>query len=104
MHAYPDDPAMWEPGRIELQRDSTDPDDAIANCPAKKGFQKAELNSHHRLNNPDTNVTIFQGIEVCPRTPHLLTFSWKARLEIPGNSDLDVLIDDVVLSAHIRYL
>lgn len=100
MHAFPDYPIMWMPGRLELQRDPPDPDDAIANCPAKEGFQKAELDSHHRLGNPDNNVTIFQSIEICPRTPHVFTFSWKGRLDVVGNSDLDVLIDDVVLSEY----
>ena len=103
MHAFPDDPTMWLPGRIELQRDPQDAAGAIANCPAKEGFQKAELDSHHRLIIPDTNVTILQDVKICPRTPHLFTFSWKARLDIPGNSDLDVLIDDVVLSAHTSF-
>lgn len=96
MHAFPDDPSMWLPGRIELQRDPL-------LCPAVAGDQKAELDSHHRLGNPDHNVTIFQGIEVCPRTPHVLTFSWKGRLNVVGNSDLDVLIDDVILSTHRKF-
>ena len=105
LHAFPDDPSMWLPGRIELQRDLPDPACAIANCAAKAGFQKAELDSHHRLGgNPDNNVTIFQGIEICPRTPHVLRYSWKARLDIPGNSDLEVLIDDVLLSAYLQFL
>ena len=103
MHEYPDDISKWLPGRIELQRDPEDPACAIANCAAKQGFQKAELDSHHRLDSPDNNVTIFQGIKVCPRTPHVFTFSWKARLDIPGNSDLEVLIDDVILSEHIEF-
>jgi len=100
MLAFPGEPSMWLPGRIELQRNPDDACDAIACCAAKDCFQKAELDSHHRVGNPDNNVTIFQGIEICPRTPHLFKFSWKGRLNVPGNSDLDVLIDDVILSEY----
>ena len=95
-----------EPGRIELQRDPDDPlGFFIGNCPAKEGFQKAELDSHFRNDydqNPvlDNNVTIFQKIKTCPRLPYVFRYSWKARMDVWGNSDLDVYIDDILLSEH----
>jgi len=88
-----------DPGRIEIQRDNP-PDPPIAGCPAYEGLQKAELDSHHRGDSEDNNVTIYQGLETCPRTPYVFTYKWKARLQEPGNSDLDVLINDIVLTEH----
>jgi len=87
-----------EPGRIELQSDRFLP--YIANCPAKVGFQKAELDSHHRLGSQDNNVTIYQFPKTCPGLRYTFTYSWKGRQNIFHQSDLDVLIDDVVLNEH----
>jgi hypothetical protein len=104
MHAFPDTPSNWLPGRIELQRDPPDPKDAIAHCPAKKGCQKAELDSHHRLGGLlDDNVTIYQKVKVCPKTPYILTFSWKARLNVLGNSDMELMINGTELTAYTDY-
>ena len=102
---FPDDPLKWIPGRIELQRDpplvpGEQPGDYIGNCSACSGRQKAELDSHFRAFNPDNNVTIFQAPKTCPRTPYTLSYSWKGRLNILHNSDLDVLIDDVVVNKY----
>jgi len=87
-----------EPGRIELQSDRFLP--LIANCPAKLGFQKAELDSHHRLLSNDNNVTIYQFPKTCPGLRYTFKYSWKGRLDILHGSDLDVLIDDVILHEH----
>jgi hypothetical protein len=99
----PDDSSKWIPGRIELQRDpplvaGEEPGSYIGNCSSCSGRQKAELDSYFRADNPDNNVTIFQEPKTCPRTPYVLSYSWKGRLNIFHNSDLDVLIDDVVTS------
>ena len=45
-------------------------------------------------------MTIYQGLKTCPRKPYVFTYNWKARLQEPVNSDLDVLIDDTVLRSH----
>lgn len=93
-----------EPGRIELQSDRFP---IIANCPAKDGFQKAELDSHHRVGatiHGDNNATIYQTVDTCPSMRYTLTYSWKGRLQLPlHNSDLDVLIDDIVINTHNNF-
>jgi len=88
-----------QPGRVEIQRDNP-PLPPVANCPAFEGRQKVELDSHHRGDNDENNVTIFQGLKTCPRSPYVFIYHWKARLQEPGNSDLDVLIDETVLRVH----
>ena len=105
-HPLASDPLPWTPtpGRIELQSDLFP---IIANCPAKDGNQKAELDSHHRVGADtlgDNNVTIFQSMKTCPGLPYTFTYSWKGRLATPlNNSDLDVLIDDVIIRDHNNF-
>ncbi len=92
-----------EPGRIELQSD-TAASGLIAGCAARDGFQKAELDSHHRLGDTtDNNATIFQVLRTCPGMAYTFKYSWKGRDNVAGMSDLDILIDDVFLTQHVTF-
>ena len=84
-----------EPGRIELQRDR--PGEVIA-IAAKEGVQKAELDSHHRLDSEDANVLIGQELATCPETAYTLKYSWTPR--VPEETSLLVLINDELLVSH----
>jgi len=69
---------------------------------AKFGEQKAELDSHDRLNNdgsanPDTNVSAFQKFGVCPRAAYKLVYHWKSRTINVGDNDVRVLANDTVV-------
>ena len=97
----PDPDWILEPGRIELQ---TDYYGVIANCDAREGLQKAELDSHHRLGDTaDNNATIYQVQDTCPGLLYTFKYSWKGRDDVIGESDLDVLIDDVFLTSHVVF-
>ena len=97
----PDPDWVPEPGRLELQ---TDFYGVIANCDAKDGLQKAELDSHHRLGGTkDNNATIYQVMDTCPGLLYTFKYSWKGRDDVTGMSDLDILIDDVFLTKHVTY-
>lgn len=100
---YPDPDWDPVPGRIELQSD-TAAGRIIANCSACRGEQKAELDSHHRLGGTmDNNSTIYQILKTCPGLAYTFKYSWKGREDVAGMSDLDVLIDDVLLTQHIQF-
>jgi len=98
------------PGRVEIQN-NTLPDRvnpvliAAGKTPieyAKFGEQKAELDSHDRFFengsvNPDTNVSVFQTFEVCPRAAYKLVYHWKSRTINVGDNDVRVLANDTVV-------
>jgi hypothetical protein len=95
------------PGRLEIQSGSAD----NANPPIPPGYngslQKAELDSHHRLNDDGTrhannNVTITQHLPTCPLTAYTLNYAWKSRTEEPNDNDVRVVInrDEVLMHAQ----
>jgi hypothetical protein len=97
----PDPNWFPKPGRIELQSDRGG---IIADCAAKEGFQKAELDSHHRLGDTsDNNATIYQIARTCPGLLYTFKYSWKGREDVVGQSDLDILIDDTFLTQHVIF-
>ena len=93
-------PQILEPGRVEIQNNS------IPGLPdAKSGEQKAELDSHHRKENPDgsppdNNATILQFLPTCPRSPYTLTYWWKSRTELPNDNDMRVVVRDSIVRVH----
>ena len=76
----------------------------ISGISAFEGAQKAELDSHHRFQ-PEgedpvsNNIAIFQTLPTCSLTAYELSFAWKARTEIAGDSTMLVAVDDVVLQS-----
>jgi hypothetical protein len=99
----PDPDWIPEPGRIELQSDVA-AGRIIGSCTACRGEQKAELDSHHRLGDTtDNNATIYQILKTCPGLAYTFKYSWKGREDVVGMSDLDVLIDDVLLTQHVQF-
>ena len=99
----PDPDWVPEPGRIELQSDVA-AGEIIGSCTACRGEQKAELDSHHRLGDTtDNNATIYQILKTCPGLAYTFKYSWKGREDVVGMSDLDVLIEDVLLTQHVQF-
>jgi hypothetical protein len=83
-------------GRLEIQRGF------IAGVWPHRGDQKAELDSHHRLGvEPNHNVTIFQTLQTCERSAYTMNYAWKSRTMIPGDNDVDVLIDGATVRGHM---
>lgn len=83
------------PGRLEIQNNT------VADVPnAKTGEQKAELDSHHRLDSDDNNVTILQFLPTCPRSPYTLTYAWKSRTQIENDNDVRVVVGDSIVRVH----
>ena len=98
----PGGPWTPEPGRVELQSDTAGP--IIANCTAKEGCQKAELDSHHRLGGTlDNNATLLQDLPTCPGLGYTFSYAWKGRHDVVGMSDLEVYIDGVLRTTHVKY-
>lgn len=79
---------VLKPGRLEIQRN------LVAGCMPCSQNQKAELDSHHRPDSSDCNVTLMQRINTCPRMPYTLSFSWRPRTEVGDDSNMLVLVDD----------
>lgn len=87
------------PGRLEIQTGN------VADTPAFDGsLQKAELDSHHRIDNNNNNVTIAQLLPTCPSTAYTLSYAWKSRTTITGDNDTRVAIDDHVVNIHQQNL
>jgi hypothetical protein len=89
---------QFNPGRLEIQYGD------IAGAPAFKGLQKAELDSHHRVGNDNTNVTVAQFVPTCPLTDYTLSYAWKSRTKKPGDNTVHVYIDDVERITHMENL
>ena len=115
-----------EPGRVEIQN-NTLPDRvnplipgwnihrANQNPPlpplalisyAKFGEQKAELDSHDRIDPltgdmlRDHNVSIAQELLTCPNQPYLLTYYWRSRTTVPGDNDVRVVVGDTIVRVN----
>lgn len=68
-------------GRVEIQSNFlTQLDPGIK--PAKGGNQKVELDSHHRIDSLNNNVTIFQEFQVCANTRYVLSYTTAG---LPGD-------------------
>lgn len=88
------------PGRLELQTGSR-----TGIPPAFNGtLQKAELDSHHRVGNSNTNVTITQQLPTCPLTAYALKYAWKSRTEVAGDNDVRVVVGDELVNIHAQNL
>lgn len=84
------------PGRLEIQTGNT------ADTPACDGsLQKAELDTHHRADGNNNNVTITQILPTCPLSTYMLTYCWKSRTTIPGDNDVRVVVGNDLIP--IRY-
>ena len=94
-----------EPGRIEIQSNFLTTL-MFGIDAAKLGNQKAELDSHDRLDpithQPDrcSNISIAQEFEVCPHTAYQLTYWWKSRTKIIGDNDVRVVADTTRVRIH----
>ena len=85
------------PGRLEIQTGTT------GGWPAYNGTaQKAELDSHHRVGNDNTNVTIAQFLPTCPLTAYTLSYAWKSRTEISGDNDVRVIVGSKRVNMHAQ--
>ncbi len=73
---------------------------------AKFGEQKAELDSHDRINlltgKPfsDSNITLGQTLETCPNQAYVLTYHWKSRTTKVGDNDVRVLVGPTIVRTH----
>lgn len=91
-----------EPGRLEIQRHY------IGEAWPHGGDQKAELDTHHRVaTNPliayedmDNNVSILQTLNTCPGGVYEVSYWWKPRTSVPGDSSMSVIIDDQNYTTH----
>jgi len=84
-----------KPGRLEIQNNTV-----IGVPNAKSGEQKAELDTHHRMESDDNNATIFQALPTCPRSAYTLTYAWTSRTTIEHDNDIRIVVDDYVVSIH----
>ena len=82
------------PGRLEIQRGD------IGGAAPLYGAQKAELDSHHRMDDDNTNVTIVQLLPTCPLTAYELSYGWKSRTEEEGDNDVRVYVNDDEVAIH----
>jgi hypothetical protein len=87
---------QFTPGRLEIQTGD------IIGVPAYEGLQKAELDSHHRVDNNNTNVTIAQFIPTCPYEDYTLSYAWKSRTEDEGDNTVHVYIDENERVTHTQ--
>ena len=87
------------PGRLEIQSG-----DIGGNTAYNGSLQKAELDSHHRPGNRNTNVTIAQKLPTCPLTAYTLNYAWKSRTEIAKDNDVRVVIDSTLVNMHAQNL
>ena len=83
---------QFNPGRLEIQTGG------IGGSPAHEGDQKAELDSHHRVDEngdrvANNNATIAQFIPTCPLTDYTLSYAWKSRTEAANDNTVHVYID-----------
>ena len=84
------------PGRLEIQTGDT------AGTPACDGSpQKAELDTHHRVDSDNNNVTITQMLPTCPLSTYMLTYCWKSRTKVEGDNDVRVVVGNDLIP--IRY-
>ena len=88
------------PGRLEIQNGNTPLIPAAYN----QSNQKAELDSHHRIGDDNTNVTIAQILPTCPLTAYTLNYAWKSRTAIFGDNDVRVIVGDNVVRMHAQNL
>jgi hypothetical protein len=87
---------QFNPGRLEIQTGDT------GGTAPPEGIQKAELDSHHRVGNGNTNVTIAQFMPTCPLADYTLSYVWKSRTEITGDNTVHVYIDDEERVTHLQ--
>ena len=83
-------------GRLELQRG------LVGGSNAHDGSQKAELDSHHRMDSNNNNVSIGQLLPTCPLSVYTLQYAWKSRTEDSGDNDVQVLIADNIVNTHMQ--
>lgn len=84
-----------KPGRLEIQNNT------VINVPnAYSGEQKAELDSHHRMESDDNNATIFQALPTCPRSAYTLTYAWTSRTILPHDNDVRLVVGDTIVRVH----
>ena len=82
-------------GRLEIQTGEP----GLFNSPAYEGVQKAELDSHHRVDEngdrvANNNVTLAQFIPTCPLADYTLSYAWKSRTNTENDNTVHVYIDD----------
>jgi len=82
---------QFNPGRLEIQTVGT-------LTPAYEGIQKAELDSHHRVDEngdlvANNNVTIAQFIPTCPDADYRLSYAWKSRTTAENDNTVHVFVD-----------
>jgi len=83
------------PGRLEIQTGMT------GGWPGYNGSaQKAELDSHHRVGDDNTNVTIAQRLPTCPLTAYTLSYAWKSRTDVSGDNDARVVVGSKRVNMH----
>jgi len=90
---------QFNPGRLEIQTGDT------ADIPAYEGVQKAELDSHHRVDTDgelvaNNNVTIAQFIPTCPLADYTLSYAWKSRTNIENDNTVHIYIDETEIVTH----
>ncbi len=90
---------QFNPGRLEIQIGD------IGGAPAYEGVQKAELDSHHRVDEngdlvANNNVTISQFIPTCPDADYTLSYAWKSRTTAENDNTVHVYIDTNELITH----
>lgn len=97
------------PGRLEIQSGEIDtPDFKVP--PAYDGsLQKAELDSHHRVDDDgnrlaNNNVTIAQVIPTCPLTAYEFSYAWQSRTDVIGDNDVRVVLDEETVAMHQQNL
>jgi len=65
-----------------------------------EGSQKAELDTHHRIDNNNNNVIIYQFAQVCEGNKYTLNYAWKSRTLARDDNDIYVLVDDLIVKNH----
>jgi len=87
------------PGRLEILTGGA------GGTTALEGVQKAELDSHHRVDEngdrvTNNNVTIAQFIPTCPLADYTLSYAWKSRTDEPNDNTVHVYIDTNEMATH----
>ncbi len=107
-------PATDQIGRIEIQNNIYPtwsnpfwvPQGKLPISFAKFGEQKAELDSHDRIDmltgKPviNSNVALTQTLETCPNQKYVLTYEWRSRTTVAGDNDVRVQVGGLVARTH----